>query len=69
MGSRVIYNVDGSISVDGAIRRLKDITGLSADLIWEADKDRKLVLLSENAVEHLGRSWSEFIGMTINEII
>jgi PAS domain S-box-containing protein len=69
VGSRVIYNVDGSISVDGAIRRLKDITGLSADLIWEADKDRKLVLLSENAVEHLGRSWSEFIGMTINEII
>jgi PAS domain S-box-containing protein len=55
--------------VDGAIRRLKDITELSADLIWEVDNERKLVLLSENAAEHLGQVWSEFIGKTISDVI
>jgi PAS domain S-box-containing protein len=67
-GSRDIFNPQEDITLDEAVGRLRDITRLTADLIWETDKDRKLVRLSENAIDHLGQHWTEFIGLTIDDV-
>ena len=65
----VISNEGNNSTAQGAVRRLTDITRLTADLIWETDKAHRIVQLSDNAQEHLGRHWSEFLGLTIAEVI
>jgi PAS domain S-box-containing protein len=65
----VISNDGNNSTAQGAVRRLTDITRLTADLIWETDKAHRIVQLSDNAQEHLGRHWSEFLGLTIAEVI
>ncbi len=51
-----------------ANRRLRDIARLTADLIWETDRDFRITRLSENALNLLGHHRSELIGHSLNEL-
>ncbi len=48
--------------------RLRDIIRLTADLVWEADRDHRITSLSKNANELLGRHPSELVGSLLSDI-
>jgi len=48
--------------------RLRDIIRLTADLVWEADRDHRITSLSKNANELLGRHQSELVGSPLSDV-
>ena len=48
--------------------RLRDIIRLTADLVWETDRDHQLTLLSENSQDLLGEHSSALLGRNLFDI-
>jgi PAS domain S-box-containing protein len=48
--------------------RLRDIIRLTADLVWETDRDHRLTLLSENSLDLLGEHSSGLLGQSLFDI-
>jgi len=48
--------------------RLRDIIRLTADLVWETDREHRLTLLSDNSMDLLGQHSSVLLGQKLSEI-
>jgi PAS domain S-box-containing protein len=48
--------------------RLRDIIRLTADLVWETDRDHRLTLLSDNSLDLLGQHSSALLGQELSDI-
>jgi PAS domain S-box-containing protein len=48
--------------------RLRDIIRLTADLVWETDRDHRLTLLSENSQDLLGEHSSTLLGQNLFDL-
>ena len=48
--------------------RLRDIIRLTADLVWETDRDHRLTLVSDNALDLLGQHSSSLLGQKLTVV-
>lgn len=59
---------DKLFSLRDVNRRLRDIIRLTSDMVWEADREHRLLSISDNSIDHLGGHPSELIGRTIHDV-
>jgi PAS domain S-box-containing protein len=59
---------DEDVSAHSDKSRLRDIIRLTADLVWETDRDHCLTLLSDNALDLLGDHGSAFLKHKLTDV-
>jgi len=59
---------DHQFDAKEANRRLRDVARLTADLIWETDREYRLTSLSDNSLDLLGYHRTELIGQSLDQL-